>query len=52
MILIITSYCSMKGERMMQYTKLGNSGLECIPHLYGLYGIRRRCERAAYMDDR
>ena len=27
MILIITSYRSMKGERMMQYTKLGNSDL-------------------------
>ena len=32
--------------------KIRQLGLECIPHLYGLYGIRRRCERAAYMDDR
>ena len=39
MILIITSYCSMKGERMMQYTKLGNSDLNVSRICMGCMGF-------------
>ena len=39
MILIITSYRSMKGERMMQYTKLGNSDLNVSRICMGCMGF-------------
>ena len=39
MILIITSYRSMKGERMMQYAKLGNSDLNVSRICMGCMGF-------------